>query len=103
MHLSGGDDRGHQDDRSNRPPNSTVLAAVANQSSIRNKTGAPMTVWALILATFGIAISLSSIMAIAWALRNWTGNSGWIDAVWTFGLGLVGLCSALMVLPGADG
>ena len=62
-----------------------------------------MTLWALILATFGIAISLSIVMAIAWALRNWTGNSGWIDAVWAFGLGFVGLCSAIIILPGADG
>jgi steroid 5-alpha reductase family enzyme len=62
-----------------------------------------MTIWILAQATLSLAISLSIIMSVAWVVRRQTQNSGWVDAVWTFGLGLVGLISALVVLPGADG
>ena len=42
-----------------------------------------------------IAVALSAIMTLAWLIQQRTGNSGWVDAVWTFGLGLVGVASAL--------
>jgi steroid 5-alpha reductase family enzyme len=46
--------------------------------------------------TFAVqAVSLSAIMMFAWAVQQRTRNSGWIDAVWTFGLGAVGCVSAL--------
>jgi steroid 5-alpha reductase family enzyme len=41
------------------------------------------------------AVMLSAIMTIAWALQRSTGNSGWVDVVWSFGLGLAGLVLAL--------
>jgi steroid 5-alpha reductase family enzyme len=44
------------------------------------------------------AVALSCIMAFAWLVQRRTGNSGWIDAVWTFGLGSVGVISALAPL-----
>jgi steroid 5-alpha reductase family enzyme len=44
------------------------------------------------------AVLLSAIMTGAWALQRATGNSGWVDAVWSFGLGSAGLVMAL--LPG---
>jgi steroid 5-alpha reductase family enzyme len=48
-----------------------------------------------------IAIGLSLVMSFGWAIEQRTGNSGWIDAVWTFGLGAVGVASVLLPF-GAD-
>jgi steroid 5-alpha reductase family enzyme len=45
-------------------------------------------------------IALSLIMAGAWLVQQRTRNSGFVDAVWTFGLGLVGIASALAPLHG---
>ena len=42
------------------------------------------------------SIALSAIMAGAWIVQQRTGNSGWVDTVWTFGLGLVGVIAALV-------
>jgi steroid 5-alpha reductase family enzyme len=48
-----------------------------------------------------IAVSLSVLMAIAWMVQQHTGNSGWVDTIWTFSLGLVGVASALWPIAGA--
>lgn len=53
--------------------------------------------WAL--AT--IAVSLSLLMAGAWLVQQRTGNSGWVDTIWTFSVGLVGAGSALWPVGGA--
>jgi steroid 5-alpha reductase family enzyme len=45
-----------------------------------------------------IALALSILMAIAWAVQQRSGNSGWVDTIWTFSLGLVGVGSALWPL-----
>ncbi len=45
--------------------------------------------------------ALAAIMAGAWAIQQKSGNSGYIDAVWTFGLGFVGIVSALAPLGGS--
>ena len=42
------------------------------------------------------ALLLSVVMTGAWVLQRMTGNSGWVDAVWSFGLGLAGLVLALV-------
>lgn len=55
----------------------------------------PSILLAVVLAQAAI---LSFIMMGAWAVQQRTGNCGWIDAVWTFGLGLVGFASALLPL-----
>jgi hypothetical protein len=34
-------------------------------------------------------------MAGAWVVQLRTGNSGWVDTIWTFSVGLVGAASAL--------
>jgi steroid 5-alpha reductase family enzyme len=60
-----------------------------------------MTALQFAIALIGIAIALSQVMSLAWAAEQRTGNSGWIDTVWTFGLGVVGVTSALIPL-GAD-
>jgi len=52
-------------------------------------------------ALAAIAVSLSILMAGAWVVRARTGNSGWVDTIWTFSLGLVGAGSALWPVAGA--
>ncbi len=42
-----------------------------------------------------IALSLSVLMAFAWAVQQRTGNSGWVDTIWTYSLGLTGAWSAM--------
>src|SRR6202051_3247552 len=63
-----------------------------------------MVVWypeALYLeALAAIAVSLSVLMAAAWMVQQRTGNSGWVDTIWTFSLGLVGAGSALWPIGG---
>jgi steroid 5-alpha reductase family enzyme len=49
-------------------------------------------------ALLAIAVGLSLVMSLAWAVEQRTGNSGWIDTVWTFGVGFVGVASALVPL-----
>lgn len=47
--------------------------------------------------------AMSAIMAGAWVVWRRTGNSGWVDTIWTFGIGAVGCVSACapLVLSGA--
>jgi steroid 5-alpha reductase family enzyme len=47
-----------------------------------------------------IALSLAVLMAFAWVVRQRTGNSGWVDTIWTFAVGLVGAGSALWPVAG---
>src|SRR3954462_6883081 len=53
-------------------------------------------------ALAAIAVALSVLMAGAWAVQQRTGNSGWVDTIWTFSLGLVGAASALWPVAGAS-
>ena len=48
-----------------------------------------------------IAVSLSILMAGAWLVQQRSGNSGWVDTIWTFALGLVGAAAALWPIDGA--
>ena len=52
-------------------------------------------------ALAAIAVSLSILMTGAWLVQQRTGNSGWVDTIWTFALGLVGAGSALWPVAGA--
>jgi steroid 5-alpha reductase family enzyme len=52
-------------------------------------------------ALAAIAVSLSVLMAGAWAVQQRTGNSGWVDTIWTLSLGLVGVGGALWPVAGA--
>jgi steroid 5-alpha reductase family enzyme len=38
-------------------------------------------------------VALSGIMAAAWVVQQRSGNSGWVDTIWTFGVGLIGLAA----------
>src|SRR6201991_2216823 len=51
-------------------------------------------------ALAAIAVSLSVLMAGAWLVQQRTGNSGWVDTIWTFSLGFVGAGSALWPVSG---
>src|SRR6202045_821304 len=53
-------------------------------------------------ALAAIAVALSVLMAGAWMVRERTGNSGWVDTIWTFSLGLVGAGRALWPVAGAS-
>jgi steroid 5-alpha reductase family enzyme len=46
-------------------------------------------------ALVGIAVAMSVLMAMAWAVQQRTGNSGWVDTIWTFSVGFVGAAFAL--------
>ena len=52
-------------------------------------------------ALAAIAVSLAVLMTIAWLVQQRTGNSGWVDTIWTFSLGLVGAGSALWPVAGS--
>jgi steroid 5-alpha reductase family enzyme len=52
-------------------------------------------------ALAAIAVLLSILMAGAWVVQQRTGNSGSVDTIWTFSLGLVGAGSALWPVAGA--
>jgi steroid 5-alpha reductase family enzyme len=51
----------------------------------------------LLLST---AIGLSIVMSLAWLLQRRTGQSGWIDATWSFAIGAAGTALALAPIGG---
>lgn len=53
----------------------------------------------LLLFAFA-AVFMSVAMAIAWLVQQRTGNSGWVDAFWTFSVGITGAIAALSAFPG---
>jgi steroid 5-alpha reductase family enzyme len=53
-------------------------------------------------ALAAIAASLSILMTMAWLVQQRTGNSGWVDTIWTFSVGAVGAGSALWPVAGAS-
>lgn len=46
----------------------------------------------------GIALALCLLMGLAWVVQQRTGNSGWVDAIWSYATGLVGAVAALWPL-----
>lgn len=50
----------------------------------------------LVILAAAIAAALSAVMAIAWRVQLTTGNTGWIDVFWTFGLGAVAIIASLV-------
>ncbi len=58
-------------------------------------------IWTYLGGLLAIAVSMSVLMAGAYAVQKRTGNSGWVDTIWTFSLGLVGAGSALWPIGGA--
>ena len=56
--------------------------------------------WFFFAALVAQAVALSVLMAGAWVVQQRTGNSGWVDTIWTFSLGLVGAGGALWSMAG---
>jgi steroid 5-alpha reductase family enzyme len=55
-----------------------------------------MTAYQFLLLLVAVSVALSAIMSGAWLVWRATGNSGWVDTIWTFGLGAVGALGALL-------
>jgi steroid 5-alpha reductase family enzyme len=49
-----------------------------------------------------MALSLSVLMALAWIVQQRSGNSGWVDTIWTCSTGLVGGIAALSPIDGGS-
>lgn len=45
-----------------------------------------------------VVVALSAVMSTAWYLQQKTGNSGWVDVTWSFGVGGVAFIVALLPL-----
>ncbi len=54
-------------------------------------------------ALLWIAAGLAAAMAVAWGVQRLTGNSGWIDTIWSFATGAGGVAAALIPASGAIG
>jgi steroid 5-alpha reductase family enzyme len=48
-----------------------------------------------VIALAAMAAALCTLMAAAWMIQQRTGNSGWVDTIWTFATGYVGVVAAL--------
>jgi steroid 5-alpha reductase family enzyme len=53
----------------------------------------------LVFVAASAAVTMSLIMAAAWWVQSKSGNSGWVDTIWSFGTGAVALLS-VFVAPG---
>lgn len=49
----------------------------------------------LVLAWTGGLVILVAVMSLAWAVQRRTRQGGWVDAFWSFGVGLAGVWAAL--------
>ncbi len=56
-----------------------------------------MSVVQLIIEALAAGAAMSGIMALAWLIQRKSGNSGWVDVSWSFGVGAV--AAAMAVLP----
>jgi steroid 5-alpha reductase family enzyme len=54
----------------------------------------------LVILAAIMGAALSAVMAVAWQVQLTTGNTGWIDVFWTFGLGAVAIIISLVPLSG---
>ena len=45
------------------------------------------------------ALALALIMTGAWAVQLQTGQSGWIDTIWSFAVGTVAAAAAVAEIP----
>jgi steroid 5-alpha reductase family enzyme len=57
-----------------------------------------MNVLSLIIFAAMMGAALSAVMAVAWQVQLTTGNTGWIDVFWTFGLGAITIIASLVPL-----
>jgi steroid 5-alpha reductase family enzyme len=57
---------------------------------------AALTAFQFAVVVVAASAALSAIMTGAWLIWRRTRNSGWVDTIWTFGLGAVGAVGALL-------
>ncbi len=57
-------------------------------------------IWLFLSGLAVMAVALSILMTGAWLVQQRTGNSGWVDTIWTFSLGFVGAGGALWPMAG---
>jgi len=57
-------------------------------------------IWFFLSGLAVMAVALSILMTCAWLVQQRTGNSGWVDTIWTFSLGIVGAIGALWPMAG---
>src|SRR5689334_7267588 len=60
-----------------------------------------MSIAGFLLTLVWVAAALGAGMSLAWLAWRGTRNSGWVDTIWTFTVGAVGLIGALMPVTGA--
>ena len=53
-----------------------------------------------LIAIVGLTVAFALLMAGAWLLQQRSGNSAWVDTIWTFSLGGLGILSALWPIDG---
>jgi steroid 5-alpha reductase family enzyme len=57
----------------------------------------------IVVVLLAAALALAFLMAAAWFAQRRTGRSGWVDTIWSFSVGLVGVGLALApIVQGAD-
>ena len=54
-----------------------------------------MNLMQLAIMSLCVAAALATVMAAAWRIQHTSGNSGWVDVSWTFGVGGVSFLAAL--------
>lgn len=55
-----------------------------------------------VIALIGACLFLSAVMFAAWLVQRRTGNAGWSDAFWSFGLGAAGTVLAMVPVAGTQ-
>jgi hypothetical protein len=56
----------------------------------------------IVVVVCSAAVALALIMTGAWAVQLRTGQSGWIDTIWSFAVGVVGAAAALAPIAGQE-
>ena len=52
----------------------------------------------LTITALVVCAALGLIMALAWLVQQKSGNAGWVDVSWSFGVGAVAFVAALLPL-----
>ena len=54
----------------------------------------------ILVLIIAVTAALSIVMTAAWAVQRITHNAGWVDTIWTFGVGAAGIAYALAPISG---
>lgn len=85
------------DDARNSSDASTRAAYTGAFDKVGASSASPPMTWKLLGDGAGcLLVAMMLIMAAGWLVAIKSGNTGWIDVCWTFGLGLVGIGAAVL-------